>query len=49
VDKPLNKDGLYGLRYSDFVVPLVKAVQELSVENDSIKKNNAILTDKIDK
>jgi len=30
VDKPQNKDGLYGLRYDNFVVPLVKAVQELS-------------------
>jgi hypothetical protein len=35
VDKPQNKDGLYGLRYADFVVPLVKAVQELSKMNDS--------------
>jgi hypothetical protein len=34
VDKPKEKDGLYGLRYSDFVVPLVKAVQELSKMND---------------
>jgi hypothetical protein len=37
VDKPQNADGLYGLRYSDFVVPLVKAVQELSNSNDSLK------------
>jgi hypothetical protein len=28
VDKPRNEDGLYGLRYAEFVVPLVKAVQE---------------------
>lgn len=28
VDKPQNADGLYGLRYGAFVVPLVKAVQE---------------------
>jgi hypothetical protein len=34
VDKPQTKDGLYGLHYSDFVVPLVKAVQELSRMND---------------
>ena len=33
VDKPQSSDGLYGLRYSDFVVPLVKAVQELSKMN----------------
>jgi hypothetical protein len=38
VDKPDNANTLYGLRYSDFVVPLVKAVQELSKENDSLKK-----------
>jgi hypothetical protein len=34
VDRPESKDGLYGLRYADFVVPLVKAVQELSKMND---------------
>jgi hypothetical protein len=28
VDKPQNDKGFYGLRYGDFVVPLVKAVQE---------------------
>jgi len=33
VDKPQNKDGLYGLRYDNFVVPLVKAMQELSKMN----------------
>ncbi len=34
VDKPSNSTGLYGLRYDNFVVPLVKAVQELSKMND---------------
>ena len=28
VDAPENENGTYGLRYADFVVPLVKAVQE---------------------
>lgn len=28
VDKPKNENGFYGLRYSAFVVPLVKAIQE---------------------
>jgi hypothetical protein len=28
VDVPKNSNELYSLRYSDFVVPLVKAVQE---------------------
>jgi hypothetical protein len=35
VDKPKTQGGLYGLRYSEFVVPLVKAVQELSKSNDA--------------
>ncbi|MBI5218392.1 MAG: tail fiber domain-containing protein [Bacteroidia bacterium] len=34
VDKPKNKNDYYGLRYAEFTVPLVKAVQEL---NDSLK------------
>lgn len=37
VDKPKNDKDLYGLRYAEFVTPLVKAVQELSNENDSLK------------
>ncbi|MEO6168681.1 MAG: tail fiber domain-containing protein [Chitinophagales bacterium] len=37
VDKPQNESSLYGLRYSEFVVPIVKAVQELSSENDELK------------
>ena len=28
IDYPKTKGGLYGLRYADFVVPLVKAMQE---------------------
>jgi hypothetical protein len=34
VDAPKNDKDMYALRYSDFVVPLVKAVQELSKIND---------------
>jgi len=37
VVKPTNENDLYSLRYSDFVVPLVKAVQELAAQNDSLK------------
>ena len=40
VDAPKNNNDFYGLRYSDFVVPLVKAVQELSKENEELKKKN---------
>ena len=36
VDKPKDAEqSFYGLRYSDFVPPLVKSVQELSAANDS--------------
>ncbi len=38
VDKPANEHTPYGLRYSEFVVPLVKAVQELSQINDDLQK-----------
>ena len=38
VDAPKNKEDFYGLRYAEFVVPLVKAVQELSAENNELKK-----------
>lgn len=30
VDRPADGDGLWGLRYAEFTVPLVKAVQELN-------------------
>jgi len=50
VDVPKNDKDIYGLRYSDFVVPLVKAVQELSrmndnknAEIDSLKQQNVNL------
>ncbi len=34
---PQNEKDLYGLSYSDFVVPLVKAVQELTKQNEDLK------------
>ncbi|MBI5540118.1 MAG: tail fiber domain-containing protein [Bacteroidia bacterium] len=37
VDKPKNKNDFYGLRYAEFTVPLVKAVQEL---NEKLIKEN---------
>ncbi len=43
VDAPKNSNDFYGLRYSEFVVPLVKAVQELSSQNDSLKTDNSAL------
>ena len=53
VDAPKNDKDMYGLRYAEFVVPLVKAVQELSKKNEELgmmndqlkkDKNNEIQT-----
>jgi trimeric autotransporter adhesin len=43
VDKPRNENGLYGLRYAEFVVPLVKAVQEQQQMIVEIQKEIALL------
>lgn len=56
VDAPANPQDLYGLRYSEFVVPLVKAVQELSEKNtaqeainEKLKTENANLLARIER
>ncbi|MFZ1703796.1 MAG: proprotein convertase P-domain-containing protein [Saprospiraceae bacterium] len=50
IDKPNNDNGLWGLRYGEFVVPLVKAVQEqqvmienLKTEIDLLKEQNKLM------
>jgi trimeric autotransporter adhesin len=45
VDKPKNDKDFYGLRYAEFVVPLVKAVQELNTENKDLKERISKLED----
>ncbi|HVG42732.1 MAG TPA: tail fiber domain-containing protein, partial [Chitinophagaceae bacterium] len=40
VDVPKNKEDFYGLRYAEFVVPLVKAVQEQQLQIDELKQQN---------
>ncbi|HYF30776.1 MAG TPA: tail fiber domain-containing protein [Chitinophagaceae bacterium] len=47
VDKPRNENDLYALRYSEFVVPLVKAVQEQQQLIEALKKQNAELEKRI--
>ena len=37
VDAAKNDNDVYGLRYAEFVVPLVKAVQELSAKNEDLQ------------
>ncbi|MFN0175914.1 MAG: tail fiber domain-containing protein [Saprospiraceae bacterium] len=48
VDKPKNEQDFYGLRYAEFTVPLVKAVQELDAENKALKVLVADLTRRLD-
>ena len=47
VDAPENGKGAYGLRYAEFVVPLVKAVQELSDQNNQLSDQNSHLQEQI--
>lgn len=49
VDAPKGEKDFYGLRYAEFVVPLVKAVQQLDTktkEIDDLKKKNEELEEK---
>lgn len=43
IDQPDNDKDTYGLRYAEFTVPLVKAVQQLALENQSLKENLVVL------
>lgn len=38
VDNKANETDLYGLRYAQFVVPLVKAVQEQQLRIEELKQ-----------
>ncbi|MBB1283036.1 tail fiber domain-containing protein [Flavisolibacter sp. BT320] len=49
VDAPKNSEDFYGLRYSEFVVPLVKSVQELSAENKELARKNEELEKRLAK
>jgi len=46
VEKPKSKDGYYALRYAEFVVPLVKAMQEQQQIIEELKKKVAALEKK---
>lgn len=53
VDKPKNENDYYGIRYAEFVVPLVKAVQEqqeiIDNQNERIQKLEEQLQQLLDK
>jgi hypothetical protein len=48
VDPPKNEHDFYGLRYSEFVVPLVKAVQEQQELIVKLQKQNEELAKRIE-
>ena len=45
----IDEKGIYSLSYAEFVVPLVKAVQELSEKNDQLQEQVNELTGLVDK
>jgi len=47
VDAPKHEYDNYSLRYAEFVVPLVKAVQELDEKNEKLEQENEIKDEKI--
>jgi hypothetical protein len=47
VDAPENENDMYSLRYAEFVVPLVKAVQEQQQQIEELKAENAELKDQM--
>ena len=47
IDKPTNNKALYGLRYGDFVVPLVKAMQEQQFTIEKLQKEIKDIKDDI--
>lgn len=47
VDKPKNENSHYGLRYAEFVVPLVKAVQEQNELIETLQAENQLKSNEI--
>lgn len=49
VDVPKNSGDTYGLRYAEFTVPLVKAVQELAKEAEELKKEITAIKERLNR
>jgi len=47
IDKPKNDSDYYGLRYAEFVVPLVKAMQEQQEMIETLKQQNKALENRL--
>jgi len=48
LDDPKDPDSTQGLRYTEFIAPMVKAIQELSSENTALKQSLASVTARLD-
>jgi len=48
IDKPENENGLWGLRYAEFVVPLVKGMQEQQAMIEDLQQRLARLQEQLD-
>lgn len=49
IDKPKNKNDHYSLRYAEFTVPLVKAIQEINLDNIAKQDEINYLRSEIDR
>jgi len=49
IQKPKHEQDLYGLSYAEFVVPLVKGMQEQQVQIETLKTENAELKARLDR
>jgi hypothetical protein len=48
LDDPKDPDSTQGLRYTEFIAPMVKAIKELSSENTALKQSLASATARLD-
>jgi len=49
IHKPKNEKDLYGLSYAEFVVPLVKGMQEQQLQIENLTKENTDLKARLDR
>lgn len=45
----IDDEGMYGVRYNDFIAPMVKSIQELSTENEELKAKNKELEQRLER
>ena len=43
----ITDEGMYELRYNDLIAPMIKAIQELEIENKELKTKNQELAERL--